>query len=207
MTSSITRAVQDWRDGDDRGAFDLDRLLRAELLVLVRSRRAGHLRARIDSEGVVNAALKSFLSGVAKDEFPQVNNRHDVRQLLAWFVMCVLKDEIRQLRTKKRNLHREAGLDACTSATSREPSPEESARALEYWVKFPDVVRLVDEKAIDILELRLEGLNNTQIADKLDLGVRMVQQIIQRMVNAWEQWLAREGEDGRSGEPAWRAGE
>jgi DNA-directed RNA polymerase specialized sigma24 family protein len=195
MTHSITHAVQDWRDGDELGAQQLDRLLRVELLAFIRKHRNPHYRARIDSEAVFNAALKSFLSGVVKDEFPRLRNRCDVRRLMMRFASCVLKDEVRWLQTEKRDSARETPLADCLTAVSSEPSPEQCAIAREYWEKFPEVVRGVDERAMDILELRLEGLNNTQIADKLELGVRMVQKIVQRMVEAWDQWLAAEKDD------------
>lgn len=200
MTHSITHAVQDWRDGDERGALALDRLLRAELLSFVRKHRSPHFRGRIDSEAVFNAALKSFLSGVVKDEFPLLRDRRDVRRLMMRFASCVLKDEVRWLRTEKRNSARDTDLAASLVVASCEPTPEQSAMAREYWEKFPEVVRRVDERAMDILELRLEGLNNTQIADKLGLGVRMVQKIVQRMVEAWDQWLAAESDDGTEAE-------
>jgi DNA-directed RNA polymerase specialized sigma24 family protein len=204
MTHSITCAVQDWRDGDEFGALELDRLLRAELLAFIRRHRNPRYRAPIDSEAVFNAALKSFLSGVVKDEFPRLRNRCDVRRLMMRFAGCVLKDEVRWLRTEKRDSARETDLAACLEAVACEPSPEECAMAKEYWEKFPEVVRQVDERAMDILELRLEGLNNTQIADKLGLGVRMVQKIVQRMVEAWDQWLSAENDDAAGQQHGYR---
>lgn len=200
MTHSITHAVQDWRDGEEFGAWELDRLLRAELLAFIRRHRNPRYQARIDSEAVFNAALKSLLSGVVKDEFPLLRDRRDVRRLMMRFASCVLKDQVRWLRTEKRDSGREEGLAAHLAVASSEPTPEQSAMAREYWEKFPEVVRRVDERAMDILELRLEGLNNTQIADKLGLGVRMVQKIVQRMVEAWDQWLTSERDDGAEAE-------
>jgi DNA-directed RNA polymerase specialized sigma24 family protein len=195
MTHSITHAVQDWRNGDEHGAFELDRLLRAELLAFIRRHRNPRYRARIDSEAVFNAALKSFLSGVVKDEFPMLRDRRDVQRLMMRFASCVLKDEVRWLQTRKRDPAREVDMAASLVVASCEPTPDQSVMAREYWEKFPDVVRRVDERAMEILELRLEGLNNTQIADRLGLGVRMIQKIVQRMVEAWDEWLAAENDD------------
>lgn len=201
MNHSITQAVRDWQDGDERASYELDRRLRADLLALVRRRRDKRLQARIDSEAVVNAALKSFLSGVAKDEFPRLQDRRDVRSLLTRFAICVLRDQVRAERADKRDARRDVvGQEslACQLSDVASPTPEECALAMEYWEKFPDVVRGVHEKSIGILELSLEGLNVTQIAHELGLGIRTVQLIIQHMIEAWNCWLVAEEEgDGR----------
>ena len=63
MDESLTRIVRNWQTGDDRAAAELDRRVRADLLALVRSHRNTGMRARIDSEAIVNAALRSFLIG------------------------------------------------------------------------------------------------------------------------------------------------
>ena len=205
MKDSIARAVQVWKNGDHDGAIDLDRRVRAELLALVRRNRNSALRPRIDSEGVVNAALKSFLSGVRNDEFSTVQNRRDVERLLTRFTLCVLKDQIREALADKRTIAREQTMDAQGApqpADASQPTAQECAMAVEYWEKFPEVVRGVHKNAMDVLELSLEGLTATQIADKTGMGVRTVQKIIRRMIEAWNRWLETESGDGRPGEPS-----
>jgi DNA-directed RNA polymerase specialized sigma24 family protein len=194
MGHSVTQALHDWQRGDQRGSYELDRRLRADLLALVRSRRSQRYQGRIDSEAVVNAALKSFLSGAAKGEFLELNDRVDVKRLLAHFALCVLRDQVRGLQAAKRDARRdvcEPELVSQHAADLKQPTPEECAMAVEYWEKFPEVVRGVHEKSIEILELSLEGLSAAEIAQELGLGVRTVQLIIQRMIEAWQRWLLK----------------
>jgi DNA-binding CsgD family transcriptional regulator len=50
---------------------------------------------------------------------------------------------------------------------------------------FEEVVRGLHPKAIDILELVLSGLTNQEIADRLQMGLRTVELIIEHMRKAW----------------------
>jgi hypothetical protein len=78
------------------------------LLALVRRWRASDLRARIDSAAVVNAVLKSFLSGVPKGQFPDLEEGAQVERLLHRMARRVLIDEVRR---EGRGV-RDAGRDA-----------------------------------------------------------------------------------------------
>ena len=198
MDESITRLVHQWQQGDTQAATDLDRRVRADLLALVRSRRDIQLRARIDSEGIVNAALRSFLSGVAKGEFSQIANHQDIRRVLAHCAICILKDQVRAEHAAKRDARRDArGLESQVDqvADSGRPTPQECVEAIEFWEKFPEVVRHVHENSIDILERSLEGLSPSQIAEELGMGIRTVQLVIRRMIDTWNDWLIREEGD------------
>ena len=198
MPDSITQLLHAWREGDEAAGFDLDRLLRAELLAVVRRRRSPQLRALIDSEGVVNAAFKSFLSGVLKDEFPAIQGRGDIRRLLSRFAICVLRDQARAETTMKRDVSRAIALDSGVLNAAADPSqtpPEERCREIEYGEKIREIVRPVHPNAINVLEMTIEGLSKSQIASELNLGVRTVQVIVKGMQDTWEEWILSEGED------------
>ena len=198
MNDSIADALDRWREGDEMAAFQLDRILRAELLGLVRAKRSPQFRGRIDSEAIVNAAMKSFLSGIRNDEFPMVQGRADVKRLLAHFAICVLKDQIRAAGALRRDVRREVGMSsehAAVIAGASAPSPEEELLAVEYLEKFADIVRDQHESAIEILELSLEGMTPNQIAEVVGLRPRTIQKLIADMIAAWEEYLANEERD------------
>lgn len=200
MDLSITQALDRWREGDEQAALQLDRCLRTELIALVRSRRNQRYRARIDSEGVVNAALKSFLSGVRKDEFKELKDQQGVRKLLACFVIRVLRDEIRAAQADKRDVRNEVVIaddHAKQLADIASESSDECARSVEFMEKFTDLVRGIHEKAIEILELRLEGLTTRQIAAEVGLSTRYVQKITENMIKIGTEWIESDGESPR----------
>jgi DNA-binding NarL/FixJ family response regulator len=53
-------------------------------------------------------------------------------------------------------------------------------------------VRSIHDKAIDIVELSLDGLRNQEIADDLHMGLRTVQKIKHAIDQAWEKVLTQE---------------
>jgi DNA-directed RNA polymerase specialized sigma24 family protein len=201
MPGSVTNALHDWERGNPAASQDLDLQFRSYLLALVRGRRNPGLKGKIDSEGVVNEALKSFLTGVAKHEFPDLSNRQDVKNLLVTLVKRILSDQVKALRTRKRDPEREEGYaagqhDHLAAKAKALPTAEQIAEAREFLEKLPEVVRTVHKKAIQIMTLSLEGLTNNEIADEVDLAPRTVQKIKCDMLAAWEKASPKEHSDG-----------
>lgn len=198
MAGSITHDVLRWRDGDRRAQFDLERDLRPFLLRLVR--RVGRrldtpLKARIDSQGVVYAALHSFLTGVRKNEFPALDHRGHVKKVLTRLVARTLGDAVRWHRRAKRTPERE--VPAADGAPGNLPARADVGPVvadIAGWLdRFEAAVCPVHRKAPVILELSLKGLTNADIARRLGLGLRAVQLVKQQMAARWEE--AHTGEE------------
>jgi DNA-directed RNA polymerase specialized sigma24 family protein len=198
MHGEITEAVQRWRQGDAAAQFDLERWLHPFLLHLmdrVHHRLAGTaLQARIDTEGVVYAALHSFLTGVRKDEFPEVACRDDVKKILTTLVSRTLSDAVRWNSRQRRSPAREV---ACDEGLPRQaaavPAVADLEEDLAAWLeKMIGVLRRHDERAISIVRLSLEGLSNTDIAQEMGLGIRRVQVLKQQLKDRWDQALREE---------------
>src|SRR6266404_5287704 len=98
MPGPITAALERWKQGDASAQFDLEKLLRPflwQMIRLVRRQVDTRLKARIDSVAIVNAALNSLLTGIAKDEFPALRNHQELQKVLTCFVTRILIDEVR----------------------------------------------------------------------------------------------------------------
>ena len=186
--------VEAWVHGDQAAAHELDRRFRGEVLKLIRSRRNPRFRQAINSEAIANDVMYSFLLGVAKQKFPEVNVRKDILVLLRTIAVRSLADAIRAETAQKRDVRREVNgqIEPREFSDHREPSPDEKAQFAEYLVQLPEIVRGVHPKSMDILELSLEGLKPSEIAQELGIGVRTVQQTIKRMIGRWEDWLDEE---------------
>lgn len=196
MAGDITHAVERWRRGDAAAQFDLERWLHPfllHLIHLVRRRVDTPLQARIDSEGVVYAALNSFLTGVRKDEFPVLENRDDIKKILTTLVRRTLSDEVRWNNRERRSPTREV---ASADGQPRDAAvPETAALAddLAAWLeKLVAVLRQHDERAIEIVRLSLEGLSNVDIAGQLGLGLRRVQLLKKQMCEHWDEVTRQE---------------
>jgi DNA-binding NarL/FixJ family response regulator len=87
-------------------------------------------------------------------------------------------------KRKKRTPYKEQPL--ADAVAELEVMPEDVTSDVAGMLeKLAEVVRSVHERAIEILELSVEGLGNAEIASKLDLGIRTVQVIKQKMHAAW----------------------
>jgi hypothetical protein len=198
MAGSITNDVHRWQNGDHHAQFDLERDLRPFLLQLIRGvgrRLDTPLKARIDSHGVVYAALHSFLTGVRKHEFPVLDNRNHVKKVLNRLVDRTLIDAIRWNQRDRRTPQREE--PSANGVPRHLPAPADLvpvAEDIAAWLeKLEAVLRPAHKKAITIMELSLKGLANADIARQLRLGLRSVEVIKQKMRAHWE--AAAGGED------------
>jgi len=197
---SVTEALLRWKAGDDNAQFDLQPRLQGlvlDLIRYVRRNRDHGLAAVIESEGIVNKALCSFLIGARMDAFPDLRGRENVRKLLFDMVEKALRQEIRhkkrQCRNSGREIHDETVLehlpavptDDAFAPTCDEGAAELRLAAREFLESLQKTVRPVHEKAMDILERLLEGWSSGEIARNLDMGQRNVQKIIKSMRDAW----------------------
>jgi DNA-directed RNA polymerase specialized sigma24 family protein len=205
MSGPITDALDRLKKGDPNAPFDLQRELQPfllEMIRLVQRRRVALLNARIDSHAIVNDALHSFLTGIPKGEFPALSNHEEVKKALTSLVTRTLCDQIRWHRRKKRDvgLEQQGGgipLEAIPDAKELAATAGDLACDLASWLdQLRAFVRDVHPKAIDIIELSLQGLDNNDIAAVLSLAVRTVQKIKQDMFLAWKKAATREDEHG-----------
>jgi DNA-directed RNA polymerase specialized sigma24 family protein len=195
MSDSITDALQRWREGDENAQIDLEIKLRGlllDLLRLVRRRVNAPLKARIDSQGVVNAAWNSFLTGIRKDEFPILASRANVRAILTDLVKRTLGDEIRWHTRQKRSPEREEPSEA--GQPNHLPDADSMTPDLTAWLdNLEEVVCPVHEKAIEIVEGSLNGLSNNDLARQLGLTLGNVQRLKKKMHLRWQDTLGKEG--------------
>jgi len=197
---SVTEPLLRWQAGDDSAQFDLQRRLRGlqlELIRFVRRNRDQGLATVIESEAIVNKALCSFLMGTRMGGFPDLGGRENVRKLLFDMVGKALRHEIRHnqrgRRDSGREIHDPAVLEQLPAVSTNDafaPSCDEEALELrlaaqEFLESLQKRVRLVHERAMDILELLLQGWSSGDIARNLDMGQRNVQKIIKGMSDAW----------------------
>lgn len=201
MPGPITIALDRCKQGDPQGALDLERELRPFLLDMIRRVRRhvqGPLQARIDSHGIVYEALNSFLTGIAKEEFPALRNREEVCRVLTALIDRTLRDEVRWHRRLKRTPYLEQPLDspmtqALADAKERGTAAGGMTPDLAAWLeKLLATVRPVHKKAIEIVSLSLEGHSNQEIREALGLGLSTVQEIKRRMYQAWQNTQANE---------------
>jgi DNA-directed RNA polymerase specialized sigma24 family protein len=185
---SVTRWIGDLRSSGDAAAQHLWERYFNRLVHLARKRLGARLGggAAEDAEDAALSAFDSFCRGAAQGRYPQLTDRDDLWRLLVVITIRKAFDQIERQGAMKRGGGRlvdEAGLAGSSgrepdsgagleSFAGREPSPEMAALVVEEYERL--WFRLGDDSLRRILDLRLQGYTQEEIAAQLDRTVKTV---------------------------------
>lgn len=126
-----------------------------QLFSLVKRNRAPHLAEKIDSEGVIFAAINSLLTGLPKGEFPDLATAANIHKLLNTIVLNKLRSEARAYKTGKRDAAREVRSEDGRPRSASDPAISPTDAPLELLLAFEDSGRhgrglTTDPAAVDV---------------------------------------------------------
>ncbi|MGF1579072.1 MAG: RNA polymerase sigma factor [Gemmataceae bacterium] len=179
---SDEQCLELWRSGNEEAARELFDRYVEKLLHLVSQRINHRILGRVDAEDVVQSVFGTFFKRVRAGEL-QATNPDDVGKLL---FRIALRKTFRQITFHQQG-KRDARLESGTSdesqfldslALSREPTPEEASLLLDQADHFLSQLEPTDRR---ICELRLEGYNNAEIAQKLEISDRRIRRLLERL--------------------------
>src|SRR5581483_9634883 len=173
----VTLWIDELRNADEAAARKLWNHFVNRLYEFGRSRLRPETRRVYDEEDAAQSAFHSVCAGIAAGRFPDLDDRESLWHLLlvitARKVAHRQRDDMRQRRDMRRNLSASifvpssddsapAGVDVMVS---REPTPE-------FATEFVDTCELLfkslDDPALQqVVELRMEGYVDAEIADRL----------------------------------------
>lgn len=171
-----------WRQGDEEAARKIVESYIDRLLLLARRHISQRLASRVDPEDVVQSVFRTFFARVKEGRFVFAE-QDDLCKLL---VRITLHKTLRQVafhkaakrdpgqETEQGEHHREQLL----AILDREPSPEATVAFIDQLEKFLGNLRPQERQ---ILELRLQGYSNEEIAQKLGLYDRKIRRIIEHV--------------------------
>jgi len=167
-----------------------------QLMCELASRRLGkspHLLA--DQEDVALSAFKSFCVGVREGRFPTLKDREGLWPLLIALTMRKAVDAIRHETRQKRgggnveNSPRLAKLDRTVDvlqSMAEGPQPEVAAELYDLLQSLLKNLRQMgDDRLEEIVQLRIEGYSNQEIADKVGCVVRTIERKIRLIEDCW----------------------
>src|SRR5690349_17972640 len=171
-----------WRQGDQDAARQIVERYIDRLLVLARRRISQRLASRVDAEDIVQSVFRSFFVR-AKDGRFVFAEQDDLCKLL---VRITLHKTLRQVafhKAAKRDASAETDQgehhqERLLALLDREPTPEAEVAFLDQLEHFFGQLRPQER---EILEMRLQGFSNDEIAKKLNIYDRKIRRVIEHV--------------------------
>ena len=155
-----------------------------ERLLQVARRKLGPApKTAADEEDVAVTAFAALLSGVQDERFSQLQDRHDLWQLL---IMLTERKAISQRRSEWAQRRGGAGpkQELPADVEAPEPTPEMAAELAEEFGQR--LAELPDEIEREVAIRRMQGFSNLEIADALNIGLRSVERKLGLIRRTWE---------------------
>jgi RNA polymerase sigma-70 factor (ECF subfamily) len=187
-SSENRRLVERWRAGDDQAARQLFNEYADRLVALARRRLSQRLASRVDPEDVVQSVFRTFFVRVKEGRF-RIEEQDDLCKLLMRITVHKTLRQVEFHKAAKRDpgmerAQGEQGQEELLQALDGEPSPEAAATFIDQMEHFLNQLR-PDER--EILEMRIQGYTNEEIASKLGIYDRKIRRIVERIRGLAEQ--------------------
>jgi DNA-directed RNA polymerase specialized sigma24 family protein len=185
---SVTRLISMLKAGDRRAAQCLWDEYFQRLVGLARARLASGSTAVADAEDVALSAFNSFYLRAERGEFPCLEDRDDLWQLL--FVLTVRKaiNLVRYQGRKSRNPGRLVNLSDLEGlevdlVIGTEPSPEFAAEMVDECRRLLGL--LPDATLRSVALWKMEGYSNSEIAERLGCVAKTVERKLRAIRDVW----------------------
>jgi RNA polymerase sigma-70 factor (ECF subfamily) len=177
-----------WLQESDEAARYLFENYGERLMALARRRISPRLASRVDPEDILQSVFRTFF-GRLKDGRFQIDNPDDLLKLL---VRITIHKTLRQIafhRAAKRDPQQEAAQsdqaqDQLLGVHGREPDPEV---AITFVDQLDHLLGKLGPQERQILEMRLQGYSNDEIAEKLNIYDRKIRRVFERIRGLAEQ--------------------
>lgn len=177
-----------WQAGDQDAARQLFDRYVERLLALAKRRISQRLASRVDPEDVVQSVFRTFFDRAKAGQF-HIEDQNDVCKLLARITVHKTLRQIAFHKAAKRDPSMETaqatdGQERLGELLDREPTPEEANVFVDQLEHFLNRLRPQDRQ---ILEMRMQGYNNLEIAEKLNVSDRKIRRLMERVRGLAEQ--------------------
>jgi len=190
---TLSNLLDQWRAGDQSAATDIYQRYEKRLLRLVDHRMGRHLQARVDPEDVMLSVLDTVLVRIAKGQY-SVSPAGTLWNLLQFVANNKIRKQAEFHGAGKRDVQQEIGGNAdemFQSLSSDGPGTDDAALLADELARIRERLSPAD---FEILDLRLQGLGNPDIAERLGCARQTVRYKANRMDERLRAWA--DSEDG-----------
>ncbi len=191
---SVTQLIEQVKVADPQAAQQLWRRYFERLLPLARARLRRRPDAAIDAEDVLVSVFDRFFRAAQEDRFGRLNDRDDLWQILLMLTERQAASQVRRAAAAKRGgdspLSGGAGGHAMELVHVADPAP-----GPEFAAAFNDslaraITRLTDDKTREVALLRMEGYENREIAERLEISLSSVERKLRVIREVWQEEFA-----------------
>ena len=198
---SVTQWIRQLKDGDAAAAQALWEHYFHRLVTLARARLRGTPCRVADQEDVALSAFDSFCRGLREGRFPQLSDRHNLWELLIVITARKTIDQIQRERRQKRGggvvrgdsvfgPSDASGEGGFAGLQGNEPSPDFAAEVAEAYQRL--LHKLGDDELRRIAVCKLEGWNNSDIAQQIGCAISTIERRLRLIRAIWKDGLERE---------------
>jgi DNA-directed RNA polymerase specialized sigma24 family protein len=194
---SVTRWIGDLRAGGDSAAQHLWERYFDRLVQLARNklREVPRRAAHEDEEDAALSAFDTFCQGVSRGRFPQLADRDDLWRLLIVLTLRKACDQLTRQGAAKRGRGMMVGESDLFAAdvpgggagldrlVGDEPTPEFAALVADQYRRLRE--GLGDDSLRQVLDLRLEGYLQEEIAGRMGCALRTVARKLDVIRETW----------------------
>jgi RNA polymerase sigma-70 factor (ECF subfamily) len=179
------RTLAQLAQSGDRDAFEKIFARYSERLIrLARLRISERLASRIEAEDVVQSVFRTFFGRMRNRRFG-FEEESDLWKLLVSMTLNKLRNKVDWHTAAKRDVRAEHSIDAdrqalpsAFDADGQSPSPSAVIAFLDLLEDFMSRLRDTDRR---ILELRLDGYSQQEIAQEMGCTERTVRRVLERI--------------------------
>jgi RNA polymerase sigma-70 factor, ECF subfamily len=171
-----------WRGGNADAAQQLFDRYVDRLVALARRRLSPALASRVDPEDIVQSVFRTFFLRLRDGRF-HIEEQDGLCKLLMRITVNKTLRQVAFQKAAKRDPGQEAGQELAVperlyELLDREPTPDEAVAFLDHLEHFLARLRPDHRR---ILELRLLGYNNEEIAKELNSYSRKIRRVLERV--------------------------
>jgi RNA polymerase sigma factor (sigma-70 family) len=182
MSDEAITLVNRWREGDEDAAKALYEQYFAKLMHIVSGHLTQSYKKQVDPEDVLQSAFGTVFRRISNGEF-SFESDGDVWKLLVTVVLNKLRHRVRYLNADRRDIRRElrAESDFDGVLAAQLSQPPGISEAAEFAELVRDIFEFLPEQERMLLQLRMDGYGQQEIAERLDVTDRTVRRMWDRI--------------------------
>lgn len=179
-TATFQQLMDDLRGGHEQAAEQIVGQYTDALVAVARRQIGARLARRLDPEDVVQSTYRSLFVRVQRGEY-DLGSGSDMWKLLVTMTLNKVRRHSKFHGAGRRNMARETHATASAAAPEahgHEPTPADAAELVD---EVQNLLAALSERDRPIVELRLQGYDSAEIAERTGRAQRSVRRVLQHV--------------------------